>query len=357
MYYITFFIQPLKITSFVTKISKRNKIMVTKQFIEIDEETNITIKLNTLLTQVNTLDGLNYKSARYRIILMNDQILQQQLILPNIALKSHEIEQYIEHSLPKLFHIRQPLTFDYEITSNNEQNIFVTVYGLEQDLLQFYLTIFTGYQLNFVGITITLVEKNIPQQSMDKDFEQISFSKHINGINLLPWRAQLKKVTKAIFYRMVMSIIILLAIILFYLSWQVTQRYDKQVLQNKKNQVEINQYTNQLSLLVDLDSQIIKLQSSLVEMAKIQQRLHRHLANLIIVSRTLPDGMWLNSLSCHHNQVELKGDSFLYRDILSFVRQLHNQTAVQYVNVISVNKTENLLRFNVMVQFFAINDK
>jgi len=90
--------------------------------------------------------------------------------------------------------------------------------------------------------------------------------------------------------------------------------------------------------LINLNNTLLQLQTVIAKQTSLKEQLVLLEDYLKLIAVALPDGIWLSSLSYQGNAFELKGDSFLYTDILNFLYLLNQHEITGHHKIVSVKK-------------------
>jgi len=361
VYYITFLIQTNDVTGLVINIEAKKTTIIARQHIAIitDGDKDIFhVQLMALRQQFYAAIGHNGQSkVIYRIILADDKVMQGNLPLPNIDLTSYEIGHYIQNSLVKTFHTKQRLCYDYQLDVGNHQPTSLTIYAYQYAFINRYIELFAHAKLNFVGITASMTEQGAIKPLSTEAFEQLATLPTLVGVNFLPWREQKQKYHRIHFLAVIAGYFILYAIIVWLWCVQAYPRLDAQLLQNQRLHSELAQKTQQLALLIKLHDTLLQRQADIARQESLKTQFTLPVDYLTLIALAVPDGIWLSALSYQANTLELKGDGFLYADILAFSNRLNQHEITRHHKIVSVKKQQYLLQFTINIVLAPENDE
>ncbi|WP_392561701.1 PilN domain-containing protein [Orbus sturtevantii] len=349
MNYITFFIQPAGVTGIAVNIKSRKANIIIKQHMPIIDANNsdiVALELKTLTQQFLAVIGHKQKSkVIYRIIVADGKLMQSHLALPNIGLNKYEIERYIEGSLYKTFNTKQLLSYDYRLKTDNTKSLQLIIYAYQQILIKRYIELYEHTKLRFIGVTSSMITHDAISELDITEFDKIALLPTIAGINFLPWRDRKRKYNRVYFLVVIMVFFVLYGIAIWLWREHAYSSLDEQLRQNQLIHNELQQKTQQLALLINAHNTLLKLQANLAEQIASKEQFILLRSYLGLVSLTIPDGIWLSSLSYQKETLELKGESFLYADILIFLNLLEQHDKTQHYRIVSVKMQQHLLQF------------
>lgn len=332
---------------YVTK-QQHHKMVKIAQYV-IQPET----AFEEIALQVSQTISTNKTKMTCRIILLNDTTLQRNLQLPNIELTPYELNDYVSNTLAKIFHAQELLAYDYYSISSTpaiKQTSQVSVYALPKYLLDYYITQLCPWRINYIGIPDFLLSNNT-NTLLDDDMQYLSCMVHLKGINFLPWREWDKTKRQNRLFIFIFALLIVLIMMMFWLTDFTNKKLNRQINKNTALHQQYLQKNAQLSVLKDLQNKNKKLQLIIHQNELLQLERSNIAKYLILISKTIPDGIWLNSLEYKDNNLLLVGQSHLYADIMLFCQQLEQHPLIQNSQITSIKHSASGIFFYIQLQF------
>ncbi|WP_392564539.1 PilN domain-containing protein [Orbus wheelerorum] len=335
-------------------IEAKQATIIARQHIAITTNDNINIfdfPLTKLKQQFYGLIKNRPKNkVAYRIIFADKTVMQAELPLPNADLNAYEIKHYIKNSLAKIFHTKQRLCYDYLPESGGTNSKSLTIYAYHYEFIERYIALFAQDNLSFVGITTTMIENGANTPLPIADVELLALLPTLTGINFLPWREKQQKYKRTHFLAVIAGYFLIYSVIVWLWDQQAYPHLNEQLLINQQYHTELTQKNQQLVQLIKLNNTWLQLKSDLAKQDSLKQQLTLLVNYLTLIAKTVPDGIWLSSLSYQGNILELKGESFFYADILTFSNLLYQHDITGVHKIVSIKKQQYLLEFTFDIQ-------
>lgn len=126
-------------------------------------------------------------------------------------------------------------------------------------------------------------------------------------INLLPWREELRKEQTRQFVTLLLISIVLTGAIILLVHVNVSQLIDHQNQRNNILNAEIKKLENELKEIKDLEETKSKLLARMEIIQSLQQRRPQIVHVFDEIVRTLPDGVYLNSIDQQGDSLKFMG--------------------------------------------------
>lgn len=161
------------------------------------------------------------------------------------------------------------------------------------------------------------------------------------NINLLPWREERREEQKKEFLSIVALFAVAAGVVVFIWYTGLSTAIDNQVARNDFLQSRINELNSQVKEIAKLKNQ----KSQLVERMEVIQALQGNRPEIVHIFdelvRTLPDGVFYNSITRKGKALTLVGTAESNNRVSSLMRQLDNSDWFTNPNlqVVKANKT------------------
>lgn len=238
-------------------------------------------------------------------------IQTQQLTLPDIKLKSTEIELLVEASIYKIFQLSvKNVFFDFIYQLNQPQQIMVII--CERHYVDIWINLFKKFDLSlgFIGCVIGDIQ-----------------------VNFLPWRQTKRKKNQQQLAIVITCFIGIMSCMLCYLWLQA--------------QAKLEYYSAQVIDKQEIQEKLVRELSDYLPNASPSQKQIQQ--SLLLISNQLPPVIWLESFAYAPHTINLQGHSLNYVDIINFNENLLKQKNISksYVQSISSNKNNLLFEMDI----------
>lgn len=351
MFYITIFIQEKSLICCIGQLKQQTIDPLTQHHFNLDEG----LLDDLILFVTKTINNSKSKMIG-RIILSLDTIMKANLPLPQLNLMPYELDEYVKYSLPKLFLNQTSLAYDFSIENDilnqdSLQQLKVYAYPIKQIG---FLIEHLPWHMNFIGIPLP---SKTELTDYGSSFIDIATMIDITGINLLPWREQQRKNKRRYFYYLSMTIVVILFIITLTIYHLLSQALSYQIDITKQLQNRYLQTRTQLTELIELGKQNEQLELLLNQRLVTINHHKDMLTLLIILAEMIPNNMWLNEVEYTDYQLNIKGISLFYGDILSLVAQLNQLALIANSKILTIKKQQQQLNFQLIIQLNHINNE
>jgi type IV pilus assembly protein PilN len=166
-------------------------------------------------------------------------------------------------------------------------------------------------------------------------------------INLLPWRADRRKLREREFYMLLGASAIAGVLALFALIGWMGARIDNQEQRNMYLKTEIASLDKQIEEIKELKSQIRNVLDRKQIVENLQVNRSQSVMMLDEISRQLPEGMYLRALKQQGHLVTLEGVADTNARVATLVRNLSGSEWLQSPNLVEIKSaTVNGIRQN-----------
>lgn len=351
MYQITLFIEQLYLTGLVTYFRDKKTRLIVKQRLAVNDIVVATSELQNLLDQLYSYTKGD--KAVVRIIIANSDLMQQTLLLPNLALKDDEIAIYVANSLVKLFHTTDALSYDYQLDLNHETKQLHVIAYPEQKLQQLLL-LCSPYRVDFIGIPSLLIAHQQDEETIEPFLEELASISTLTGWNFLPWRKRRKQSKQIILFSLILGCMLIFAISFWVIFQQSSERTAQQIMVNQLLNNTVIEKRAELLMLEQLEQRFQQQQANLAQQHQRQKQLITLFESLVAIANNTPNDLWWQGLSYHEQQIKLLGKGFLYADILVFSQSLNALVTLQSNKVVTIKRYGDILQFELDIILISI---
>jgi type IV pilus assembly protein PilN len=178
-------------------------------------------------------------------------------------------------------------------------------------------------------------------------------------INLLPWRDELRKEKQTNFIAALLAMLAITGILMLGVHYYYEDRIDYQEMRNAYLEKEIKKLDVQISKIKTFEAEKNKLQAHLDIIQRLQSSRSEIVHLFDEVVRTLPEGVYLKTLSQKGNKLSLNGVAQSNARVSSYMWNIEKSEWIgdPKLNVISTAKSGNQRTSNFTLQVDQINKK
>lgn len=306
----------------------------------------------------------NRQTIHLKILLSESVVQKIQLKMPNTKLKLRELRLWIDHQLQQIEH--ELIDYDFKIV--NQQAIVEIVYWHQQ--LSRFMSEFSSQfiKLHFIGYhPLNESTSNINSFDVAPDTEiDLEDSKNLTllpdwgdldghkslAFNGLPWRERMVKIGLWLHCSLLISLLI---IGYFYFFIYSDNSHSREKL--NFNRLEL---TQAIDGLTESNSHLTKqVYDALSQVDAQSSRLNlqktKNIINLMgILSRDIPEGIWVTNLAIKQNRFELRGKSYRTDEIQQFYQRLNQSHSSQkiIVSIQSIEYRENQFHYHFIGHWY-----
>jgi type IV pilus assembly protein PilN len=142
------------------------------------------------------------------------------------------------------------------------------------------------------------------------------------SINLLPWREAQRKQQQLNYLTILAQVAVLVFVLMFFIYWLYQARLAGQISRNAVLETQIQLLDQRIVLISELEKQKAGLQQRMSLIEQLQRS--RNLGTQILdeVAKTMPDGIYLQSMDKKQNRLLLTGKSESNNRLSGLLRQI-----------------------------------
>ncbi len=171
-------------------------------------------------------------------------------------------------------------------------------------------------------------------------------------INLLPWRAELREERRKEFWVLTFAVIIGAVIVAYLANTQVDGQINYQSKRNQRIQAEITQLDTKIEEIKELEVKRERLlkRKEVIDDLQASRAQMVHLFDELV--RTLPEGVYLDSIKQNGSQLTLKGFAQSNARVSAYMRNIDNSGWLHEpdLKVIEAQSSERLRSFDFTLQ-------
>ena len=163
----------------------------------------------------------------------------------------------------------------------------------------------------------------------------------MKGINLLPWREQLREEKKRQFLTILIGAVIIAALIMIFIHVSFAKMIHAQKSHNRYIQQEVSKLDRKIRTINELKKHKAALLARMAIIQELQEERSQIVRLFDEIVNVLPKGVYLSKIERKNNLITLEGIAESNTNISQLMRRINNNVAALGHSVLSEIKTDN----------------